>query len=62
MADVFSDERYVPGVGEVGSQDATKREIIHQLCIQPMAHSELIKALPEHVIPDYICLEFENYK
>ena len=29
--------------------DHVKREIIHQLCIHPMAHSELTKALPEDV-------------
>ena len=42
-------ERYVPGVGEVTHKDTVKREIIHQLCINPMAHSELAKALPEDV-------------
>ncbi|XP_028676541.1 E3 ubiquitin-protein ligase UBR2 isoform X1 [Erpetoichthys calabaricus] len=40
-------ERFVPGVGHVGDSDEIKREIIHQLCIRPMAHSELVKALPE---------------
>ena len=37
------------GVGEVGPGETAKREIIHQLCIQPMAHSELSKMLPEDV-------------
>ncbi|KAK3092305.1 hypothetical protein FSP39_001069, partial [Pinctada imbricata] len=40
-------ERYVPGIGQVSNQDVVKREIIHQLCISPMAHSELSKGLPE---------------
>ncbi|XP_063299948.1 E3 ubiquitin-protein ligase UBR2 isoform X2 [Pelobates fuscus] len=40
-------ERYCPGVGQVTATDEIKREIIHQLCIRPMAHSELVKALPE---------------
>ncbi|KAG2467425.1 UBR2 ligase, partial [Polypterus senegalus] len=40
-------ERFVPGVGHVGDSDEIRREIIHQLCIRPMAHSELVKALPE---------------
>uniref|UniRef100_A0A8C5PGM3 E3 ubiquitin-protein ligase n=1 Tax=Leptobrachium leishanense TaxID=445787 RepID=A0A8C5PGM3_9ANUR len=40
-------ERYCPGVGFVSGTDEIKREIIHQLCIRPMAHSELVKALPE---------------
>ncbi|XP_044285630.1 E3 ubiquitin-protein ligase UBR2 isoform X4 [Varanus komodoensis] len=40
-------ERFVPGVGQVNARDEIKREIIHQLSIRPMAHSELVKALPE---------------
>ncbi|XP_017164327.1 E3 ubiquitin-protein ligase UBR2 [Poecilia reticulata] len=41
-------ERYVPGVGQVEPLDEVRREILHQLCIRPMAHSELVKALPEN--------------
>ncbi|KAI0239314.1 E3 ubiquitin-protein ligase UBR2 [Lamellibrachia satsuma] len=41
-------ERYECGVGEVDPEDTIKREIIHQLCIHPMAHSELTKSLPEN--------------
>ncbi|KAJ3610249.1 hypothetical protein NHX12_022343 [Muraenolepis orangiensis] len=41
-------ERYVQGVGQVEASDDIKREIIHQLSIRPMAHSELVKALPEN--------------
>uniref|UniRef100_A0A3Q1FII4 E3 ubiquitin-protein ligase n=1 Tax=Acanthochromis polyacanthus TaxID=80966 RepID=A0A3Q1FII4_9TELE len=41
-------ERYVAGVGQVEAFDEVRREIIHQLSIRPMAHSELIKALPEN--------------
>ncbi|KAL8590352.1 hypothetical protein ACOMHN_006468 [Nucella lapillus] len=44
---IILEERYVPGVGEVTQKDAVKREIIHQLCIGPMPHSKLAKALPE---------------
>ncbi|XP_048259504.1 E3 ubiquitin-protein ligase UBR2-like isoform X2 [Haliotis rufescens] len=44
---IVLEERYVPGIGEITQQDVVKREIIHQLCIAPMAHSELVKALPE---------------
>ncbi|KAL8185338.1 UNVERIFIED_CONTAM: E3 ubiquitin-protein ligase ubr2, partial [Gekko kuhli] len=40
-------ERFVPGVGQLSATDEIKREIIHQLSIRPMAHSELVKALPE---------------
>uniref|UniRef100_UPI00358E1268 E3 ubiquitin-protein ligase UBR2 n=1 Tax=Myxine glutinosa TaxID=7769 RepID=UPI00358E1268 len=40
-------ERYVPGLGQVTGEDVVRREVIHQLSIKPMAHSELVKALPE---------------
>uniref|UniRef100_A0A8C0UYB7 E3 ubiquitin-protein ligase n=1 Tax=Cyanistes caeruleus TaxID=156563 RepID=A0A8C0UYB7_CYACU len=38
---------FSPGIGQVNATDEIKREIIHQLSIRPMAHSELVKALPE---------------
>ncbi|XP_053291780.1 E3 ubiquitin-protein ligase UBR2 isoform X1 [Pleuronectes platessa] len=41
-------ERYVAGVGQVEPIDEVRREIIHQLSIKPMSHSELVKALPEN--------------
>ncbi|XP_063047209.1 E3 ubiquitin-protein ligase UBR2 isoform X2 [Engraulis encrasicolus] len=41
-------ERFVAGIGQVHTSEEIKREIIHQLCIRPMAHSELVKALPEN--------------
>ncbi|XP_047668061.1 E3 ubiquitin-protein ligase UBR2 isoform X4 [Tachysurus fulvidraco] len=41
-------ERFTPGIGHVDNCEELKREIIHQLCIRPMAHSELVKALPEN--------------
>ncbi|GAB1601270.1 E3 ubiquitin-protein ligase UBR2-like isoform X2 [Argonauta hians] len=44
---IISGERYSVGVGQVSPKDVVKREIIHQLCITPMAHSELVKALAE---------------
>uniref|UniRef100_A0A8C8SAP4 E3 ubiquitin-protein ligase n=1 Tax=Pelusios castaneus TaxID=367368 RepID=A0A8C8SAP4_9SAUR len=40
--------RFSPGMGQVNATDEIKREIIHQLSIRPMAHSELVKALPEN--------------
>ncbi|XP_014208989.1 E3 ubiquitin-protein ligase UBR2 [Copidosoma floridanum] len=42
-------ERYMPGVGQVTPDDCLKHEIIQQLCISPMSHSELNKTLPEGV-------------
>uniref|UniRef100_A0A673YM57 E3 ubiquitin-protein ligase n=1 Tax=Salmo trutta TaxID=8032 RepID=A0A673YM57_SALTR len=41
-------ERFEAGIGQVEGCDEIKREILHQLCIRPMAHSELVKALPEN--------------
>lgn len=46
---VFPGERYVPGVSQVTKEDVTMREVIHLLCIEPMAHSSLVKGLPENV-------------
>ncbi|XP_075470396.1 E3 ubiquitin-protein ligase UBR1 isoform X2 [Ascaphus truei] len=41
-------ERYVPGISDVTREECTMREIIHLLCIEPMAHSAIAKALPEN--------------
>ncbi|CAN9502154.1 unnamed protein product [Ophioblennius macclurei] len=41
-------ERYVPGVSRVTKEDVTMREVIHLLCIEPMAHSSLVRGLPEN--------------
>nr|CAD7425225.1 unnamed protein product [Timema monikensis] len=46
---VLVGERHTPGVGQVTHNDRTKKEIIHQLCIKPLPHSELNKTLPEDV-------------
>lgn len=40
-------ERYTPGIGQVEEEDRIKKEIIQLLCIEPMPHSVLNKALPE---------------
>ncbi|XP_046748290.1 E3 ubiquitin-protein ligase UBR2 [Diprion similis] len=42
-------ERYTPGVGNVDADDRIKKEIIQQLCIKPLSHSELNKTLPDDV-------------
>lgn len=49
-------ERYILGIGQVEAFDEVRREIIHQLSIRPMAHSELVKALPENVRHLSVCL------
>ncbi|RMC00510.1 hypothetical protein DUI87_23124 [Hirundo rustica rustica] len=41
-------ERYVPGISNVTKEDVIMREIIHLLCIEPMAHSAITKSLPEN--------------
>ncbi|XP_029972547.1 E3 ubiquitin-protein ligase UBR1 isoform X2 [Salarias fasciatus] len=45
---VIVGERYVPGVSRVTKEDVTMREVIHLLCIEPMAHSSLVRGLPEN--------------
>ena len=42
-------ERYIPGVGKVTEDDRLRKEIIQQLCIKPLSHSELNKTLPDNV-------------
>lgn len=49
-------ERYMPGVSNVTKEECMMREIIHLLCIEPMAHSAIAKALPETENTD-ICLD-----
>eukprot|EP00064_Thunnus_orientalis_P001557 superscaffoldBa00000107_g1560 len=45
---VIVGERYVPGISQVTKEDVTMREVVHLLCIEPMAHSSLVKGLPEN--------------
>lgn len=49
FASLCSGERYVPGISRVTKEEVTMREVIHLLCIEPMAHSSLVKSLPENV-------------
>lgn len=49
-------ERYIPGVGKVTFDDCIKKEVIQQLCVEPMPHSELNKTLL-NIIEDEECLE-----
>uniref|UniRef100_A0A4W4H9P8 E3 ubiquitin-protein ligase n=1 Tax=Electrophorus electricus TaxID=8005 RepID=A0A4W4H9P8_ELEEL len=44
---IITGERYVPGISDVTKEDVIMREVIHLLCIEPMAHSSLVKSLPE---------------
>ncbi|XP_046711512.1 E3 ubiquitin-protein ligase UBR1 isoform X2 [Silurus meridionalis] len=45
---IITGERYVPGISNVTKEDVTMREVIHLLCIEPMAHSSMVKNLPEN--------------
>ena len=40
-------ERHTVGVGQVTQEDCIKKEIVQLLCIEPMPHSVLVKALPD---------------
>ncbi|XP_059475766.1 E3 ubiquitin-protein ligase UBR2 [Neocloeon triangulifer] len=42
-------ERFKVGVGEVTAQDCLCHEVVQQLCIKPMSHSELNDQLPRDV-------------
>jgi E3 ubiquitin-protein ligase UBR2 len=42
---VIIGERHLPYVGRTSDDDRVKKEIIQQLCIKPLSHSELNKAL-----------------
>ncbi|XP_059148021.1 E3 ubiquitin-protein ligase UBR2-like isoform X2 [Physella acuta] len=46
---IVMEERYTPGVGMVTKKDSIKREVIHLLCLAPMAHSKLTKSLNEDI-------------
>lgn len=49
-------ERYTPGIGNVTFDDCIRKEVIQQLCVEPMPHSELNKTLV-NIIEDEECLE-----
>jgi len=49
-------ERYTPGVGKVTLEDCIKKEIIQQLCLKPMPHSEL-NGILINFIDNEACLE-----
>ena len=49
LLNIIVGERHVPGVGQVTEDDRLRKEIIQQLCIKPLSHSELNKTLPDDV-------------
>lgn len=51
---VIVGERYMPGIGNVNAEDRIKKEIMQQLCIKPLPHSELNKTLPDDVTHDMV--------
>lgn len=42
-------ERHVSGISGVTTEDRVKKEIIQHLCIKPLPHSELNKAIPDDI-------------
>lgn len=53
-------ERQEPGVGKVTREEKLKREVIHQLCISPMAHSELVRGLQDSGQLELVCIDRER--
>jgi E3 ubiquitin-protein ligase UBR2 len=41
-------ERYDPAISQIEGSMKLEREVIHQLCVSPMAHSDLVK----NIYPD----------
>ncbi|KAK4886967.1 hypothetical protein RN001_003238 [Aquatica leii] len=42
-------ERHISGISDVTVEDRVKKEIIQHLCIKPLPHSELNKAIPDDI-------------
>lgn len=45
---VLISERYEPFMSQIEATKKMEREVIHQLCVSPMAHSDLVK----NIYPD----------
>ncbi|KAK9886902.1 hypothetical protein WA026_019159 [Henosepilachna vigintioctopunctata] len=45
-------ERHMPGLSDVTAEERVKKEIIQNLCIKPLLHSELTKNIPEEIISE----------
>lgn len=45
---VLISERYEPFMSQIDATKKMEREVIHQLCVSPMAHSDLVK----NIYPD----------
>lgn len=52
---VIIGERFMPGIGQVSDEGRIKKEIIQQLCIKPLSHSELNKALNDEHAGGHEC-------
>ena len=53
---VIVGERYESGVGKITRDQKLAREVIHQLCITPMVHSELIRGLQDSGQLETVCI------
>ena len=49
LAVTLAQERHSPGIGRGGVEDMVRQEVVQLLCVEPMSHSALNKALPEDV-------------
>lgn len=58
---VIIGERFMPGIGQITEEERIKKEIIQQLCIKPLSHSELNKALNDEHTGGHEC-ELYNFK
>lgn len=45
---ILVSERYEPFMSQIDAITKMQREVIHQLCVSPMAHSDLVK----NIYPD----------
>lgn len=55
---VIIGERFIPGIGQISEEERIKKEIIQQLCIKPLSHSELNKALNDEHTGGHECENF----
>ncbi|CAH1114121.1 unnamed protein product [Psylliodes chrysocephalus] len=60
-------ERHMPGVSNITVEDRIRKEVIQYLCIKPLPHSELVKAIPDdltsrEIAVDEVIQELANFK
>jgi hypothetical protein len=58
---ILVSERYDPQIGKVEQIDKLKREVIHQLCISPMPHSDIVKNIFSENVSKFNFISFKYY-